>query len=495
MATLIGRAPNKRPAAEQWTSPVPPGHGKHEEALPDPYNDPVSDMKVGEVIETNVRAHTARTDCRTWGDRRTRHENCCGYCDRYCVGKINQCRKAEIDQWRQEVNRSRVDSATLSADCYQNRPFTASTINRASADYRVKTAPAQVGTGMTSHSRDTKPRKAGNGFLKIKTPKDIGKSNILSYDLGTKSKSWNSTIGPGEKSREMDSRLSHNSDKMLQQPLSEDTDRESVKETNHLEKSVVIYSKSVVDTDSMAASSSLLSGDSVTLSPHPRLVTKNRSYRSFSNEIINVVTIDDALTPGRREALLARNPLSSLDTRGLSLVQKLPDMMGAPESARVLPIAAASDATDASHGTIVAASQDSQVTISHDPENELQGQSDWHKTVAYEPKQVMLNTLDDALQIHRAVDSDKVHRGLYKYDRSYNNNATRPKPESRRFRQLNHNLHRLMEERHLVNRKLLDRVQRYQQTVTVNTDSDAGSHNTSDDTPRTEMSSGRGQMT
>lgn len=59
------------------------------------------------LLTGNVEWHTAHTQDKTLVcPRKTRHEDCCGYCERYCQDKLTTGKQEEIELWAADVNRN-----------------------------------------------------------------------------------------------------------------------------------------------------------------------------------------------------------------------------------------------------------------------------------------------------------------------------------------------------------------------------------------------------
>ncbi|KAI0208571.1 hypothetical protein LSAT2_006719, partial [Lamellibrachia satsuma] len=57
-----------------------------------------------QLLRANVERHTKLLQKEA--PRSIKHEDCCGYCERYCEGKISLRRQREIEAWTKTVNRS-----------------------------------------------------------------------------------------------------------------------------------------------------------------------------------------------------------------------------------------------------------------------------------------------------------------------------------------------------------------------------------------------------
>ena len=64
--------------------------------------------QTAQLLRVNVERHTRLLQKDT--PRSISHEDCCGYCERYCEGKITAYRHREIEAWTRTVNRSMQES-------------------------------------------------------------------------------------------------------------------------------------------------------------------------------------------------------------------------------------------------------------------------------------------------------------------------------------------------------------------------------------------------
>ncbi|ELU07105.1 hypothetical protein CAPTEDRAFT_220017 [Capitella teleta] len=62
-----------------------------------------NERHIAPMSASNVKKHAARLQEEKM-PRRMAHEDCCGFCERYCEGKITTRKRTDIEAWRQDVH-------------------------------------------------------------------------------------------------------------------------------------------------------------------------------------------------------------------------------------------------------------------------------------------------------------------------------------------------------------------------------------------------------
>ncbi|KAK2161208.1 hypothetical protein LSH36_120g15031 [Paralvinella palmiformis] len=408
------------------------------------------------LAEKNVRIHTAKTRPKDKKERHLKHDDCCRYCERYCDDKITEIKRREIEAWRHDV------PETMDRNVPKNA--------RRKARPRLKFMRREP-PGLP----DSEP-----GFRRIRTPKELRKTatNVVGGSEKKNRKRHGVAAAVAAERialKMMDLSLDDPGNVAANETGLEPEERRFV-ET--IESPVVMnrtFSRDSLDT----SSTSELDRSSEPQSQH--------SNRSCSNELLNVITIDDVIKH-HRDQLIRSNDIRLLDTnqkrarnifppksghrasgavgpssgepdREINVVSTSQEFRLHPHSARhSRPISKSSIAQTESTALDIGklASSVSCRSLMNRPDPEYGQDADGqHRSV-----NIIMRAVDEIVG-DRCVYGEKVTGRAHDSVRDYRKVMT--KPESRRFRKMNRRLRELIQEDYMFDSRMAARLRNYNQ--------------------------------
>ena len=425
------------------------------------------------LAEKNIRIHTAKTAPKDKKrERHVKHDDCCGYCELYCNDKITDIKRREIEAWRQDIHHIMDETKPRK---------THKTLDKQKLKF-LKYQPLG--------SPDKEP-----GFRRIKTPRDLGQqaSGAMTHFQSHKTQyQWkNSKCEDRSDLSVMPSRMADLSvqaqyDLSLEHTHIDDPDMRLVPLSRAPAVMSPAFSRDSLDTEM----------SSLTDHNPDKNVSSQQSYRSCSNELLNVVTIDDAIKHHRDKMINSSNirviessrrprnsphkrhkpitglalPSSGKPSRSVQVRTSTAenDQQGFrlhPESGRVLISRPASKFSSIAHtestdlpiskpGTQMSDAPGMRTRTAHgDPAGQKEG--DHYKG----PMGAVHQAVDQVIG-NRHIQDEQVRRGLYKFEKNYQN-VLAAKPESRRFKKMNDHLRQVMQDDYIPDHKMTERLHRH----------------------------------
>ena len=352
------------------------------------------------LTEANVQTHTVLMDIME-KCRKLRPEDCCKYCAVYS-NNLTSLRQKEIESWRQDVNRA----------AYPKRSATAKAKEVTYHKYTPPGRPDET-EGFRRIRTPKKPGSKPSTALKKRSAKQPPQSNKKCIDL-----SLQTSV----------SKRKYNRDGTL---IIKEPDRGIHSEASQRKSGTKLNQRAEVDVDLKSISDNN---------------SEEMHARSTSNDLLNVMTIDDCkmLHDHKKAGMIFEDNSSVASGKSLSV-----------DSFNMRPTTSVRfnvENQDMMNGT----STKSPLPPIPSENNE---DDDEYFELLTEPNETIIRALDNIIQ-NKKVTNNRAKRGLFQHEK-----GCRPllqdNNESNRFRKMNDNLHKVIEEKYLVNPKITDKIRKY----------------------------------